>query len=226
MKVSTRTTAPCAICDAMKRYAILGAGGHAAVVADLLTQLHGAGCIAAVFDDDAKLWGQPFAGLTVAGPLAALLDAPVDGAVIAIGDNRTRRRVYEWLTTTPVLPVSAIHPAAVIAGNVEIGCGVVAFANVVVNPGSRIGDNVILNTACTVDHHCVVGPHVHIAPGVHLAGGVEIGEGTLVGIGSVALPGVKIGRWATIGAGAAVVADIPDGATAVGVPARVIQPGT
>ena len=43
----------------------------------------------------------------------------------------------------------------------------------------------------------------------------------MLGIGSVAIPGVRIGAWTTVGAGAAVVRDVPDRVVAMGVPARV-----
>ena len=36
-------------------------------------------------------------------------------------------------------------------------------------------------------------------------------------------PGIKIGKWCTIGAGAVIIKDIPDGATAVGNPGRIIS---
>jgi acetyltransferase-like isoleucine patch superfamily enzyme len=86
-----------------------------------------------------------------------------------------------------------------------------------------IGDNVILNTGCTVDHHNRIGNHARIAPGVHLSGDVTIGEGTLVGIGATMIPQRTVGAWSVIGAGSVVTRDIPAYATAVGMPARVIR---
>jgi len=56
-----------------------------------------------------------------------------------------------------------------------------------------------------------------------LAGNVEVGEGTHVGIGASVIQGVKIGKWATIGAGAVVIKDVPDFAVVVGSPARIIK---
>jgi len=50
-----------------------------------------------------------------------------------------------------------------------------------------------------------------------------VGEGTFIGLGSSVIPGIRIGRWSVIGAGAAVTEDLPDNCTAVGVPARVIK---
>ena len=95
-------------------------------------------------------------------------------------------------------------------------------AGAVVVTASRIGRGVILNTGCTVDHHSVIGDYAHIAPGAHLGGEVSVGALSIVGIGAVVLPRCRVGAGCTIGAGAVVTADVPDGATAVGVPARLL----
>jgi acetyltransferase-like isoleucine patch superfamily enzyme len=92
-----------------------------------------------------------------------------------------------------------------------------------VQPGTSIGQHVILNTAATVDHDSIVEDFVHIGPGCNLAGNVAVGEGTFFGIGSRAVPGCRVGPWTTVGAGAAVVHDLPANVTAGGVPAKVIK---
>ena len=45
----------------------------------------------------------------------------------------------------------------------------------------------------------------------------------MIGIGSSVIEGIKIGKKVTIGAGASVISEIPDGMTAVGVPAKLIK---
>jgi acetyltransferase EpsM len=52
---------------------------------------------------------------------------------------------------------------------------------------------------------------------------VFVGEGTQVGIGACVIQGVKIGKWATIGAGAVIINDVPDYAVVVGNPGKVIK---
>ncbi|MGD9527588.1 acyltransferase [Pseudonocardia sp.] len=52
--------------------------------------------------------------------------------------------------------------------------------------------------------------------------GVTVREGASLGARSVCVAPVTVGRWATVGAGAVVVADVPDHALVVGVPARQI----
>jgi acetyltransferase-like isoleucine patch superfamily enzyme len=77
-----------------------------------------------------------------------------------------------------------------------------------------------VNTGATVDHDCTLESFCHLAPGVHLCGGVCVGEGALLAVGSSAVPNVRIGAWATIGAGAVVVEDLPNEVVAVGLPAK------
>ncbi len=51
----------------------------------------------------------------------------------------------------------------------------------------------------------------------------EIGDGAFVGVDTMLVAPVKLGKGARTGAGSVVTKDVPDGATAVGVPARVIR---
>jgi acetyltransferase EpsM len=210
----------------MKQIVLFGAGGHARVVWDTLRLMSHRDDlqVTAVLDDDPKLWGQAFMGIKIAGPLTSADQIKLDAAIVAIGDNRARYAAYGMCRSIGIPLMNVIHPSAVIGDSVTLGTGIVAFANVVVNIGTHIGDNVILNTACTIDHDCEIGAHAHIAPGVHLAGGVRVGEGALMGIGATAIPGVSIGRWVTIGAGSVVLENMPDQVTAAGSPARIIKP--
>lgn len=208
------------------RVVILGAGGHAWVVADILFRMHEAGheiLPVGFLDDNPQLTGLSFLGLPVFGMLCNLTGTPHDGVVIAIGNNRTRQRIFLDLVARGEHVVVAQHPRSIVAPDVRIGPGTMICASAVVNPGSTIGANAILNTGCTVDHHNTIGDHVHIAPGVHLGGDVSIGPGTLVGIGSTVIPQRSVGAWSTIGAGSLVSKNVPDRSVAVGVPARVVR---
>jgi sugar O-acyltransferase (sialic acid O-acetyltransferase NeuD family) len=210
----------------MMRVLILGAGGHAQVVADILLRAQQTGASAypiGFLDDNPALIGTTIMGLPVLGTIAQLDKIEHDAVIVAIGDNRTRARLFELVRARGENIANAIHPTAVLTTDVHLGHGVMICAGVVVNTGTVIGDNVILNTGCTVDHHNHIGNHAHIAPGVHLGGNVTIGEGALVGIGAVVIPQRTIGAWSVIGAGSVVTKDIPAYVTAVGVPARVIK---
>jgi sugar O-acyltransferase (sialic acid O-acetyltransferase NeuD family) len=204
------------------RVAIAGAGGHAKVVGDALLAA-GDAQLVSFLDDDPRLYGTELLGYPVRGPIADWPQLAVDAIVVAIGDNRRRKTLFDALVAGGASPLSVVHPRCVLGKGTRIGRGTVVFANVCVNVDSIVGDDVILNTGCSVDHDCQIASHVHLAPGVRLAGSVRIGEGAFLGIGAVALPGVVIGAWSTVGAGAVVLGDVPEGATVVGVPAREVK---
>jgi sugar O-acyltransferase (sialic acid O-acetyltransferase NeuD family) len=201
------------------RIVILGAGGHAQVVADILWRMRDGGqdvLPMAYLDDNAALHGQSFLNVPVLGATDKLTEIEHEAVIVAVGSNRIRQKLFLGLQEQGATFAIACHPTAVIAPDVQLGPGSMICANVVVNTGAAIGQNVILNTACTVDHHNRIGDHAHIAPGVHLGGDVWVGEGALVGIGAIVLPQRRIGRWATVGGGAVIVRDVATGVTTVG----------
>jgi len=202
---------------------IIGAGGHAQVVADILNLNLGINkrCrVVGYLDDDVKLHDKEIYGLPVIGSINKLEEIPHDGILVAIGDNGLRAEVFTKMIKQGEILINAVHPNTIIAANVKLGVGIVVCAGVVVNTGSEINNNVILNTGCTVDHHNNIREHVHLAPGCNLGGDVEIGEGTLIGIGAVVLPQTKVGKWSQVGAGAVVTENIKDNVIVIGVPAK------
>jgi sugar O-acyltransferase (sialic acid O-acetyltransferase NeuD family) len=192
--------------------AVIGAGDHARVVASVL---EAAGVVVAGhYDDDPETWGSSLGTSSVLGPIDDIpRRAP---AIIAIGDNRVRQQLaqrldLEWITV--VHPFSWLHP------DVRLGPGTVVCAGALVQVGVQIGAHVILNNRASVGHDARVGDYAHITV-AHLGGGASAGEGALLGMGSVVLPRVAVGDWATVGAGATVTSDVRPGATVVGSPAR------
>jgi sugar O-acyltransferase (sialic acid O-acetyltransferase NeuD family) len=199
---------------------ILGAGGHAKVVAEAALATGRWGEVA--FLDDRFPALREVLGWPVLGVLA---DAPAHRArypeaVVAIGHARTRLRVQNDLQRNGfVLPV-VVHPTAWVSPSASLGEGTVVFAQVAVNACVRAGAACIFNTGCSVDHDAALGDGVHVCPGARVAGEVTVGDATWLGIGSSVIQRVRVGADVTVGAGAAVVRDLPDGVTAVGVPAR------
>jgi sugar O-acyltransferase (sialic acid O-acetyltransferase NeuD family) len=205
---------------------IFGAGGHGQVVADILLRCQAAGRPEApigFIDDDPSLLGASFLGMEVMGGSDFLDRIPHDAVVIAIGENDTRKEIYQRLRRRGHRFAIACHPSAVLGSDAKVGDGSMICAGVIVNPGTEIGENVILNTGCILDHHNRVGPHVHIAPGVTMGGKVIIEEGALIGIGATVMPRCKVGAWSVVAAGAVVCEEIPERVLALGVPAKVVK---
>lgn len=203
----------------MNRIYVIGAGGHAKVVIRTLKEVGFE--IESVLDDDANKSGTMIEDIPAESPISKLAKLELRNAVIAIGENHIRKEIAEkygdidWQT--------AIHPRAYVDPSVKIGRGTVVFAGAIIQSGAVIGDHCIVNTGAIVDHDCVIGNYVHVAPGCSLGGNVSIDEGVFCGIGSCVIPGIKLEKWARVGAGAAVVGDVPAGKTVVGVPAKPVK---
>lgn len=204
------------------RLAILGAGGHARVVADAA---EAAGWQAVYMFDDRLRTSADQARWSVLGTTAAAFDrlAEFVGVIVGIGANTVRLEMTDQLIAAGGKLTSVIHPSAMVSPNSSLGEGSLAAAGAIVNVGARTGRACIVNTGASVDHDCELGHGVHVSPGARLAGGVRVGSRVWVGIGAVIREGVTLGDDVIVGAGAVVVRDVAAGVTVVGNPARPLE---
>ena len=195
------------------RIVIIGAGGHAKVVADVARS---AGYVVECFVADDK---KEHCGLRVL-TFEEFSKSPFRVAALGIGDNIARKRVYEELKAKEIEFPSLIHTSAVISHSAQISEAVVVMPLCVINADAKIEIGAIINSGVIIEHDCIIGEFAHISPNAALAGGVSVGWYSHVGIGVSVIQNIKIGKNSRIGAGAVVVRDVADDVTAVGVPAR------
>jgi sugar O-acyltransferase (sialic acid O-acetyltransferase NeuD family) len=212
----------------MSKVVIIGAGGHAREVLDILLICQASGQeieLLGFVDENPDNRGQTLDGFPVLGNFRWFegVDRSEIEVICAVGMPLVCHKLARQAQALGLRFASAISPRACISPNTRIGQGVMIFPHAIVSTGAVIGDHVILNVAVTVSHDTVVGDFCNINPGVHLAGNVTVGEGCYVGMGTSIIQGVTIGPWSIVGAGAVVVRDVPANVTAVGVPARVIK---
>ena len=203
---------------------ILGGGGHAKVLVNTL-QVLGRQILGYV--DPAEHIGSILGTLRLGDDESVFQYPPANvrlvNAVGSIKSTGLRKKLFERFSEEGYVFETVVHPSSVVASDVGLGAGAQVMAGVVVQPGTTIGADTIINTSASVDHDCAIGAHVHIAPGVVLSGGVRVEDGAHVGTGANIIQGVSIGANSVIGAGAVVLNDVPAGATAVGVPARLVR---
>jgi sugar O-acyltransferase (sialic acid O-acetyltransferase NeuD family) len=202
---------------------VVGAGGHGKVVADTAAELGRYDRIAFLDDRYPELTQvEDWPVLGRCGDARTRRDDFFD-LVVGIGDNARRLEMSLRYLTDGFRLATIVHPRAFVSSRATLGAGTVVLAQAALNAGARTGRTCILNTGSTVDHDCSLEDAVHICPGAYLGGSVSVGPCSWIGIGSSISHDVGIGRNVIIGAGAAVVSDIPDDVTAGGVPARVIR---
>jgi acetyltransferase-like isoleucine patch superfamily enzyme len=150
------------------------------------------------------------------------------GELAQIGDRLrvvglgVRTGTHLWITDDVVIGGGgATGPRAFL----RIGDRSAIMDRCLVNIGDtiEIGDDTALSNGVSVLTHATWHPALH--GGKPLVGPVRIGTDTIVFINAVIAPNVVIGSHVTIGAGALVLADVPDRSTAAGNPARVFKGG-
>ena len=206
----------------MTRLVIVGAGGHAAVVAEA-AELEGTWDDICFVDDKYPDLSE-IIGLPVIGTLSAVQEQISDQTefMVAIGDNRTRLELHQKIASSGGRLASIVHPTAIVSRTATVQPGTVILAQAVINARTTLGIACIVNTCATIDHDCAIDAGVHISPGAQLAGGVSVRERAWIGIGASVINNVSIGNDAIVGAAAVVLNDVAANQTVVGIPAREI----
>ena len=140
--------------------------------------------------------------------------------VLGVGLPRVKAAVVARLASLDLPWASVIHPSALIGPNVAIGDGAYVGAGTVITVNATIGRFVTINLHCQVAHDDVIDDFATLHPDTHLSGGVVIEEGSELGTGSICIPGVRIGPWSILGAGAVAVRSLEGWTTYTGLPAK------
>lgn len=208
----------------IERIVLLGGGGHARVLIDLI-RLSGKYEIAGILDTQIEK-GTLILNVPVLGDddlLAGLYKKGITNACIGIGSTRGNSRrgeLYKKVKEEGLAVPYLVHQRSIVPESIKISEGVQIIAGVIIQTGSSIGKNTIINTGAIIEHDCIIGRNVHICPGVVICGSSTVGDNSFVGAGAIVKQEMKIGRGTTVGAGALVINDLPDGVTVKGVPAR------
>ena len=206
---------------------IVGAGGHAAVVAD--AWLSAGATLLGFTDVNQALHGDTVCGYPVLGddtvldayePLTVWLANGI--GTRGVPEDRLRRSSEQRMRAAGWEFATVRHPAAIVSRFATVAAGSQLFANSVVQVGAAIGRGAIVNTGAIVEHDTKIGEWTHLAPGAVVCGGVTIGDRSFVGAGAVVRQGLRLGDDTVVAAGAVVVEDFPAGGKLVGVPARLV----
>lgn len=177
------------------RLLVVGAGGHGRSVAEaavLSDQFEVVG-----FLDDGLLVGTTVFNAVVLGSIASMSQhlAATDQAIVALGNNALREKIFQQLTEASFKFATVVHPRAIVSPSAALGAGSVVMAGAIVGTEASLGIGTIVNCGAVVDHQAKVEDYGHLGVNASMAGGTVLGRnawmqaGTAIGFGVCVSPG-------------------------------------
>ena len=186
------------------RLLIVGAGGHGRSVAEavlLADQFNLVGFADdGVFAAGDALWGLPVLGAATAFENYA---DQATHAVVAIGNNVLRQKMFVLLRAAGFVLASVIHPNAMVSPRAQLGEGVAVMAGAIVGTEATLGQGAIVNCGAVVDHHAQVHEFGHLGVNACMAGGSMLGALAWMQAGSAIGYGVQIAAGSVLKPGEA-----------------------
>jgi serine acetyltransferase len=204
---------------------LCGAGNPSGVrLALTINREHGRWERVVLLDDDPSKHGQSILEVGIMGPFAYLQQAdPESDEVVNLIARTTlrrwnaRRKIREY-----AIPFATLVDPTVDLSGVRLARDVTIYPNAVVGPETVLDESVVVFMGAAIGPWCRLRECSVIGPNAVANARVDIGAGTYVGTSASIVPEAKIGTWATIGSSSAVMSAVPDGATVIGVPAKIL----
>ena len=194
---------------------IVGAGGHAAEIAEYISYAQKADAeselrLVGLIDDDPDSYAGYQFGAPYLGTIAAHQVRNDVQYVIGIANLKYRKEIVEKLLSEGAQFASVIHPNTYVSPSSSLGTGVVIGPNANVGPNVTVGNFNLLNARCSLGHDTKIGDYNFISPNVCMSGFTVVGDNNLFGINAATVPGIKIGDNNKIAAGMVLNKDVGD----------------
>lgn len=198
----------------MEKMIILGKGGHAESLADIVERENKYEITGYVVNDNVQRSGdEKYPVLGSDHDLEQIFKSGIKYAALGIGylgKSDLRERLWTKLKSIGYTIPVICDPSAVLAGNIELGEGTMVGKGAIVNANASVGKMCIINTGAIIEHDCIVEEFSHISVGSVLCGGVQVGKASFVGANATVIQGKRIGNRCIVGAGMVVRKDVGD----------------
>ena len=172
------------------KFALIGAGGHAKSVFDILLALH--------LDLDCYVnpESEPWLGVRHMVDESQLNGS---GFAVAMGlggvkppQLERRLALLDRLLQAGLAAPPLVHPSATISPSAMLGTGVTVMPGAIINAHTRLDRGVIVNSRAVVEHDAEIGAGSHVAPGAIVLGAARIGQSCMIGAGAVVLQSIAV----------------------------------
>ncbi|BDR99169.1 sialic acid synthase [Proteus mirabilis] len=190
---------------------IVGGGGHASVLADILHS-QGRKILSAICPDDIRVRAV-FKNLPHLIHDHEIKKFHPDEVLLINGigilpNSNLRAKVNSYFVSLGYKFDSVIADSAIVSNYATLHTGVQILPRAVIQAGAIIKDNTIINTGAIVEHDCIIGCNNHIAPASTICGEVTTFDDVFIGANATLIQGISIAQGSIIGAGAIVTQNI------------------
>ncbi|MEZ9057316.1 acetyltransferase [Vibrio pelagius] len=191
---------------------LIGGGGHASVLADILLR-QGREIVAVICPDDISQ-RRIFSGIKQCHKDSDIEQFSPQGVSLVLGigampKSILREKIAKYFIELGYHFESVIAQTAFVSEYATLENGVQIMEGAVIQSGASIGLHSIVNTGALVEHDCQIGAHNHIAPKATLCGQVKTEYGCYVGANATVIQGVTLGTLSIVGAGAVLTKPLP-----------------
>jgi len=191
----------------LKPILIIGGGGHASVLVDIL-RAQGREILAVVCPDDISM-RSVFNGIPHLKNDADVLTFAPDEVLLVNGigmlpTSNLKRKLNQYYLSYDYQFETVIAESAHVSPFADVEAGAQVFAGAIVQVGAQIGAHSVINSGAIIEHDCKIGHYNHIAPRATLCGQVTTGENVYVGAGATVIQNIMLAQNSIVGAGAIV----------------------
>ncbi|MBA6353602.1 acetyltransferase [Colwellia sp. BRX9-1] len=203
---------------------LIGSGGHASVLLDMLIEqkINVLGYVSPLLAMNQKLfsdlhWFKSDEDIFQFDKTTIQL---VNG-IGSLPGNTLRADFYMKYKKLGYSFATLVSKDAGVSGYATLEQGVQVMRGAIIQTGTTVGYNSIVNTGSIVDHDCTIGSNNHIAPGVTISGHVTSQKNVHFGTGSSIIQSININENVIVGSGTTITKDIEK--NTICYPARIFK---
>lgn len=190
---------------------IIGGGGHASVLIELLREQKRT--IIAIISPDDIYSRKIFTGIKRLASNEDILSYSPDEVRLVNGigmmpNSSLRKDINQYFCDLGYQFETIISEHALVSDFASVQTGAQILKGAIVQVGAIIGKHSIINTGALVEHDTVIGDYNHIAPKAVLCGGVITQSEVYVGANATVLQNIQLAEKVIVGAGAIVTAHL------------------
>lgn len=196
----------------LKPLVVIGGGGHASVLVDILLQQQRK--VLAVICPDDLSERRIFSGFPHFRHDEDVFqfnrnDVLLVNGIGALPKSGLRSKLACFYAAHGYQFETVVASSAQVSKFSEIQAGAQVLPSAIIQSGATIGSHTIVNTGAIVEHDCSIGSFNHLAPSSTVCGQVTTSDNVYIGAGATVIQNILLEKNVIVGAGATITQHVP-----------------